>query len=710
MERRSFLQLGATAAGGLILGFHLPEGRAAGLPEGPTQLNAWIRIDTDNRITFICPRNEMGQDVHTALAVLLAEELEVPVASLVIEQAPVAPAYTNRLLGAQMTGGSTSIRDAWQPLRQAGATVRTLMLNAAAKTWQVDVGRLQARNGYVHNTNGNKLSYGWLAAMASTLKVGLPENVSLKSPAAFTQIGSQTQKRLDTFAKVRGERLFGIDARQPGMLYAALAQCPVIGGKVAGVDASAARAMAGVRDVVDIGEGVAVVADRFWTARAARDALKITWDRGPGAALSDASVAAALKAGTKEQAAVARSNGDVEGALARSAKRLEAEYDLPLLAHVALEPMNCLARVSDEGCDIWASTQFPEGARTAAAARAGVDPQRVQIHAQFIGGGFGRRLEADFVGQAAAIAKAFPGVPVKLMWTREDDTTHDFYRPPSLHLLRGGLDAKGKLLALDHLMVSPSVSARAIPDVVRNGLDPFMTEGIDNLVYAVPNLRARVVIKDTGVRVGYWRSVSHALNAFAIESFVDELALAARRDPLAFRLELLAEQPRQRAVLEKVVEMSGWKRPRAAGTALGLASMECYGTYVALVAEVARRGKGVRCTRIAVAVDPGIVVRPDQVVAQVESAVITGLMGALRNRISIVDGEVQQTNFDQFQPLRMSETPTIDVAILASGDAPGGMGEVGTPLVAPALANAVAKLTGKRVRKLPFSEAGVEFG
>jgi len=709
MERRSFLQLGATAAGGLILGFHLPAARAAGLPAGPFALNAWIRVDTDNRITFINPRNEMGQDVYTSLAMLLAEELEVPVANLVIEQAPPGAAYTNRLLGAQMTGGSTSIRDAWLPVRQAGAAVRLLMLNAAARTWQVDVARLEARNGYVHNTNGNRLSYGWLAAMASTLGVSLAENAPLKAPAAFTQIGSRSQKRLDTFAKVRGERLFGIDVRQPGMLHAALAQCPVAGGRVASVDASAARAMRGVRDVIDIGEGVAVVADHFWTALRARDALKIEWDRGTGAALSDAGIAAALRAGSKEAGAVARAAGDVDSALPRAARRIEAEYELPLLAHAALEPMNCVARVSEDGCDIWTSTQFPEAARRVAAARSGVDSERVRVHPQLIGGGFGRRLEVDFIAQAAAIAKAVPGVPVKLQWTREDDTTHDFYRPPSLHLLRGGLDAKGKLLALDHLMVSPSVTERAFPGVVKGGLDPFMTEGVANLRYAVPNLRSRVVIKDTGVRVGYWRSVSNALNAFAIESFVDELALAARRDPLAFRMELLAEQPRQRAVLEKVAAMSGWSRPRAAGTALGLASMECYDTHVALVAEVARRGKGVRCARVWVAVDPGIAVRPDQIVAQIESAVVTGLMGCLHNRISIVAGEVQQHNFDEFQPLRMSGTPEIAVEIVAGGDAPGGMGEVGTPLVAPALANAVAKLTGKRVRKLPFGEAGISF-
>ena len=709
MKRRQFLELGATATGGMILGLHLPQSRAAGVAEEPVQMNAWIRIDPDNRITFICHRNEMGQDVHTSLAMLVAEELQVPVASLGIEQAPVAAVYTNAMIGAQITGGSTSIRDAWMPLRRAGATVRTVLLEAAARTWQVDVRVLEARDGYVHNRNGNKLSYGFLSGIAADLPVPAPEYLALKAPGAFTQIGSATQKRLDTRAKVHGERLFGLDATQPGMVHAVLAQCPVIGGTVASVDAAAARAMPGVRDVIDIGEGVAVVADHFWIAKQARDALKIGWNLGPGTAVSDASVAAALRAGLEEAGAVARANGDIDAGLARATKRLEADYELPLLAHVAMEPMNCLARVDDERCDIWTSTQYPAGARAVAAERTGLAPERVRIHSQFIGGGFGRRLDVDFIAQAAAIAKAVPGVPVKLVWTREDDTTHDFYRPASLHRLRGGLDAKGKLIALDHLMVSQSVTERAFPGVVKDGLDPFMTEGASNLVYAVPNLRSRVVIKDTGVRVGYWRSVSHALNAFAFESFIDELARAGKRDPLEFRLEMLAEQPRQRAVLEKVAAMAEWKRPRGANAALGIASMECYGSYVAMTAEVQRRGKDVHCARIAVAVDPGIAVRPDQVIAQIESAVITGLTGALRNRISIVDGRVQEQNFDRFQPLRMSETPQIDIAIVASGDAPGGMGEVGTPLVAPALANAVARLSGTRVRKLPFSEAGVRF-
>lgn len=710
MERREFLQLGVTIAGGMSLGFYLPPSRAAAAaPPARFDANAWIRIDADDRITFVCHRNEMGQDVHTALAVLVAEELEVPVGSLHIEQAPAAPVYVNAAIGAQITGGSTSMRDAWVPLRTAGAAARGLLLQAAARTWKVDPGTLVADNGHVIGPGGKKLSYGQLAATAATLPVPAMDAVALKNPAAFRQIGSHTQKRLDTPAKVRGERLFGIDARQPGMVHAALAQCPVIGGTPGKIDDSKAKAIKGVRAVIDIGDGVAVVADHFWTALKARNALQIEWNSGAGATVSDASISAALGAGVAKTGAIARSNGDVAAGLSGATKTIEAVYELPLLAHVALEPMNCLARVDAQGCDIWASTQFPQGAQGVAAARAGVPPESVRIHSQFVGGGFGRRLEVDFIGQAAAIARAMPGVPVKLIWTREDDTTHDFYRPASRHTLTGGLGRDGELVALDHQMVSQSVTERAFPGVVQKGLDPFMVEGAANLTYDVPNLRSSVVIQDTGVRVGYWRSVSNTLNAFAFESFMDELALAAGKDALAFRIALLKSQPRQQAVLTRAAAVANWGSDTGKDRAVGLASMECYGTHVAMAAEVSRRGDNVRCERICVAVDPGVAVRPDQIVAQIQSAVITGLMGALRNRITLQDGRVQEQNFHQFSPLRMSETPRIDVVIMASGDAPGGMGEVGTPLVAPALANAVARLNGKRVRALPFSAAGVTF-
>lgn len=707
MERREFLKLSLTAAGGLCLGFYLPEARgAASAAFAP---NAWLRIDPDNRITFICPQNEMGQDVHTALAVLVAEELEVPASSLQVLQAPADPVYRNAMLGGQLTGGSTSVRHAWLPLRQAGAVARGLFVAAAAKTWAVDATTLGTDAGHVTGPGGKRLSYGALATTAATLPVPALDKVRLKAAASFTQIGQAGLKRLDTPAKVRGDRLFGIDARQPGMVHAALAQCPVIGGTVVSFDDRRARAMPGVRAVLKLVDGVAVVADHFWQAKKARDALEVKWLVGAAGSVSGESVVRALESGSRLPGTIARENGDVDAGLRGAATKLEARYELPMLAHVALEPMNCLALVANGSCDIWTSTQFPEGAKAAAAARSGVKPEAVRIHPQFIGGGFGRRLETDAIGQAAAIAKTMPGVPVKLVWTREDDITHDFYRPASLHTLEGGLDRDGKLVALHHRMVSPSPTARAFPAFVKEGIDPFMVEGAVNLTYAIPHFRTSVLIQDTGVRVGYWRSVSHALNAFAFESFMDELALAAGQDPLAFRLGLLGAQPRQKAVLSKAAAMAGWGRAVAKDRALGLASMECYGTHVATVAEVVRQGDKVRCERMWVAVDPGIAVRPDQVEAQMQSGVITGLLGAIRNQITFQNGRVQETNFHQFQPVRMSESPRVDVAVMPSGDAPGGIGEVGTPLVAPALGNAVARLTGKRVRSLPFSAAGVAF-
>ncbi len=714
MDRRHFLKVSTSAAGGLVLALHLPASRVAAAAEPAGKAfapNAFVRIEPDGRIHFTCHRNEMGQDVHTSLAMLVAEELGAAPESFVITQAPADPVFINTAIGGQITGGSTSVREAWLPLRRAGAAARTLLVGAAAQQWGLDPASLRVENGAVLAPDGRKLGFGQLAGAAATLPLPDPEKLALKDPKDFRVIGSRTQRRLDTAAKLDGSPIYGIDIARPGMLWAALAQCPVIDGTVKSLDSAAAKAMPGVRHVVDIGDGVAVLADHFWQAKRARDALRIEWNEGAGASVSNATVWKALRDGAARPGIVAKANGDVEAGLAGAARRLEADYELPLLAHATLEPQNCVAVVADGRCEVWASTQFPEGAKGIAAARSGVDPARVSIHSQFIGGGFGRRLEVDFIGQAAAIAKALPGTPVKLVWTREDDTTHDYYRPASLHRMRGGLDASGKLVALDHHMVSQSVTARAFPGAVTEGKDPFMLEGAENLTYAVPNLRSTAVIQDTGVRVGYWRSVSNALNAFAFEGFVDELAIAAGRDPIAFRLELLGAQPRQRKVLERAAQMAGWGAAGAGkDRALGCASMECYGTHVAVVAEVERRaGKTVHCSRMSFVVDPGIAVHPDQVIAQVQSAAITGLIGCLKSEITLANGRVQEQNFDRFPLLRMSETPRIDVEILASGDAPGGMGEVGTPLVAPALANALAALTGQRVRKLPFSAAGVEF-
>jgi len=705
LSRREFLKTSAAAGGGLIVGLSL-SGVNFAADLKPVRANAWVRIAPDNKITLICHRNEMGQDVHTSLALLVAEELDVDVSKVAVEQAPVDPVYINSMLGAQITGGSTSIRDAWTKLREAGATARTLLVTAAANRWKVPADQCTVKDGFVSHTNGKRLSYGELAGAAG--KLPAPATVTLKKPADFTQIGKQ-RHRLDSPAKARGQAIFGLDVAQPGMVYASLEQCPVIGGKVAAVDDSNAMAIKGVLAVVNIGEGVAVVADHYWTAKTAREALHITWDYGPAAALTTEKIYATLKEGAKRDGAVVKQAGDAAAALKTASKVLRAEYELQLLAHSTLEPMNCLALVSDKGCDIWVSTQFPQGAHGVAAARSGIEGARVRIWSQFVGGGFGRRLDVDFIGQAAAIAKAMPGKPVKLIWTREDDTRNDFYRPASYHTLAGGLDATGNLIAFDYKMVSSSITNRLFPGVVKNDLDSFMTEGSINLTYDIPNAMQRVVIQEYGLRSGYWRSVSHALNAFAIEGFIDELAHAAGKDPLAFRLTLLDQQPRQKAVLQRVGIESGWGDALPAGGARGLAMMESYGTYQALVAEVRSTPEGTKLEKLTYVVDPGIAVHPDQVIAQIHSGAVSGLINTLRSKITLKDGRVEQSNFHNFPLLRMNQMPQITVILLEGGAEPGGMGEVGVPLVAPAIANAMFALTGKRARSLPLSDSNIEF-
>ena len=705
-SRRDFLKGSAALGGGLIVGFYLPPAGIAAADLKPVAANAWVRIAPDNQVTLVCHRNEMGQDVYTSLALLVAEELGVDVHKVAIEQAPVDPVYVNALLGAQITGGSTSIRDAWVKLREAGATARMLLTAAAAQRWSVPPGECVAANGYVSHKGGRRASYGELAAAAAQLPV--PQHVTLKKPADFTVIGKQ-RHRLDSAVKARGQAQYGIDVSVPGMVYASLEQCPVPGGKVATVDDGKAKALPGVLAVVNIGDGVAVVADHYWTAKTAREALAITWDYGPGATLDTAQIRATLREAAQRDGAIVRQAGDAAAAMKSAARTVSAEYQSQLLAHATLEPMNCLALVSERGCDIWTSTQFPQGAQGIAAARSGAAPAQTRIWPQFIGGGFGRRLDVDFIGQAAAIARAVPGKPVKLIWTREDDTRHDFYRPASFHTLAGGLDAQGKLVAFDYKMVSSSITNRMFPGVVKNDLDPFMTEGSANLAYEVPNALQRVVIQEYGLRSGYWRSVSHALNAFAIESFFDELAHAAGRDPLAFRLELLAKLPRQQAVLERVAAESGWGKPLPPGTALGLAMMESYETHQALVARVSRSGKRLRLERLVYVVDPGIAVHPDQIVAQIQSGAVTGLINTLRSKITLREGRIEQSNFDDFPLLRITQMPHIDVIVMQGGEKPGGIGEVGVPLTAPAVANAVFALTGKRVRSLPLADAGIEF-
>ena len=698
VSRRDFVKVSTLAGGGMLLGVRLESGAQAAVPFKP---NAWISIAPDGSVTLTCGRNEMGQDVTTSLSMLIAEELAVDPERVRVVQAPADPAYVNTAIGAQITGGSTSIREAWEPLRRAGATARIMLVGAAAALWKVPAQDIRAENGVV--THGpHRATYGALAALAARQPV--PKDVPLKPVAAFTVIGKPVP-RLDGAAKARGRAQYGLDVKQPGMVYAAIVQCPVLGGKVASFDDAEVARRPGVRKVVNLGEGVAVVANHYWTARLAADSLAIQWDEGPAGSLSTDAIFAALDRAKGRSGFVAKRAGDVSGALATGA--IDATYSCQMLSHATLEPQNCTARVNPAGVDVWASVQFPQGAQGTAAAVAGVDPSKVRIHPQFIGGGFGRRLENDFVAQAVAIAKEVPGLPVQLVWTRPEDMSHDFYRPPSLHVMRGAV-VNGRLHALSAKLVSPSITARAFPSFVQNGNDPFMTEGLVNLTYDIPNVELSTVIEEVGIRVGYWRSVSHALNAFAVESFIDELALSAQQDPLAFRLALLEKLPRQRAVLERVARMANYPG-RSSGRGVGLASMECYETNCAVACEVSGPPDAIRIERISVCADCGIAVHPDQVVAQLEGGAVTGLLQALRAKITLKNGRVEQSNFHDFPLPRMNEVPPVAVEIIQSGGRPGGIGEVGVPLVAPALANAVFGLTGKRIRSTPLEDGGVRF-
>jgi isoquinoline 1-oxidoreductase beta subunit len=695
--RRHFIQKSATAGGAFVLGMYLPVASEAATSANtqPALANAWIKITPSNQITLICARSEMGQDVYTSMPALLAEELNLPLSMVKVETAGVAPVYINALLGGQITGGSTSVREAFDKLRTAGAATREVLVQAAAQRWNVSAAGCKAMNGKVTHAGGKSATYGELAADAA--KLPLPEKPALKSPANFMVIGKETMRRLDTPVKVSGKAVYGIDVKLPGMAIASLAQCPVIGGTPTSYDASAALKVSGVIKVVQISDGVAVLAKDFYAARKGRDALKITWNEGPNANLNNAVVRKSLEDGLSQKGAVIKAAGNVNAAVANG-KSISAQYFLPYLAHSTMEPVNCSADVSNGKCRIIGPIQFQQGGQAVAAAAAGVKPEDVTIETTFLGGGFGRKLELDFIRQAAEISKA-AGMPVKMLWTKEDDIQHDFYRPMSIHKLEGVLTADGQLASMKAKMVSQSVTARAFPGFVKDGFDPFMVEGSENVTYDIPNLEITNVITDTGVRVGYWRSVSNALNAFAIESFVDEAATAAGKDPVAFRLASLAKQPRAKNVLETAVKKSGYT---PGSKRFGVAQMECYGTYSACVVELDTSAADTKVKKITFVSDCGITVHPDQARAQLNGGVIYGLSAALGNAITIENGRVQQTNFNNYPSLRQNQVPEIEVHLIASQEKPGGLGEVGVPLVAPALVNAIAAATGKRVRELPI--------
>ncbi len=690
-----------TFVGGLVLAISLPACKQSPKPSGEKKIiesGAWLRIGTDDSITFLCDRSEMGQGVYTSLPMLIAEELGVNLQRIKVEFAPPGDAYINNLIGGQITGGSTSVRDGWEKLRKAGATARHLLVSAAAADWGVDPRTCRVEDGVVVSSHGKRASFGSVAEAASKLPV--PKDVPLKSASEFTIIG-RPQRRKDTPAKVDGTAVYGIDVKLPGMLYAALAQSPTLGGSVKTFNDEKAKGMPGVRAVVLTSRGVAVVADSWWQARKARDALSIRWDAGPNATLDNAKILQTLRRGAQQPGRVAREDGDVAAAIKSAAKVIRADYELPMLAHATLEPQNCTADYKADGLDVYVPTQVQQMAQAAAAKAAGLDPSKVRVHTTFLGGGFGRRLEVDFIGPAVEVSKAI-GQPVKLVWTREDDMTHDAYRPPAFNQVTGAFDAKGKLTAWHLHLTGPSITERMFPGATEKAVDPFAVEAAANYPYDVPNVRVDHQRQEIGIDVGYWRSVSHALNCFVAESFMDELAVSQRKNSLQFRRELLEKQPRYLRVLDLVAKVSRFGSPPK-GCHHGLAVMEGYGTYMAMVAEISLDNGKVKVRRTYCALDCGQQVNPDTVVAQVESSINFGLAALYHGQIDIQNGRVRQTNFHDYPLLRMQEAARIDTYVIDSTEAPGGVGEPATALVAPAVCNAIYDATGRRLRSLPLA-------
>jgi len=700
--RREFLKTSTSAAGVAVLSMYVPgfggkEANAAGSLHTP---NVWVHIADNNEVTLISHMSEMGQGVHTSLPALIAEELNVDITKVKVATAAADPAYVNGLLGAQITGGSTAIRDAWEKLRIGGAQVRTMLVQAAANKWGVDASSLKAENGVVSG-GGKSATYGELASAASSIPV--PKEVQLKDASQFNIVGKAIP-RLDTPAKVNGTAEFGIDVKVPGMVYASVEMSPVIGGQAKSFDDSAVRNLPGIVGVYKINGGVGIVADSYWRAYKARKALKVEWDLGPAANLSTKSMWDGTKAAEKTVAPikVRPDVGNASDALKGAAKVLKAEYYTQHMAHQPLEPMNMVAIVSGDKCELIGPTQFQQGAQGFAAAAIGLKPENVTVRTTYLGGGFGRRIVTDFVVQAAELSKA-SGRPVKVLWSREDDMKNDWYRPQSLNRMEGGLDASGKPVAIKHQISSQSIT-QVLFGLPKNTLDPFMVEAAV-APYDVPNTSHDLIIHDTGIRVGYLRAVSHTMNCFANESFMDELAHAAGKDPVKYRMELLSKEPRFANVLKIAADKAGWGKKLPAGRALGVALMEGYGTYMAQIAEVSVNGGDIKVHKVTVACDCGRMVNPGIVRQQLESGIVYGLSHALYSDITLTNGRVDQNNFNDFRILRSTETPVMDIILVESTEKPGGTGEPSTSLIAPAVANAVFTATGKRLRSMPFAKA-----
>jgi isoquinoline 1-oxidoreductase beta subunit len=701
ISRREFVFAGAAAGAGLVIGFYLPHGKGGSGSEGFSP-NAYLRITPDNKVTIVVARSEMGQGVRTALPMILAEELEADWRQIEIEQAGASTFY-----GDQTTGGSASVRSTWDPMRKAGATAREMLISAAALTWGVPRSTCTAASGSIkHSPSSRTLSYGQLAAKASTLPI--PADVTLKQSKDYKIVG-QRLPRLDTPSKVKGEAVFGIDFRLPGMKHAVLSRCPTIGGKVTGFDDKESKKISGVSFVGKVSDSaVAVVADTVWGALEGRRALNVTWDEGPNKDLNSAAISASLKQAASKKGASLYSSGDVAKA---GGRHISAEYELPFMAHAPMEPGNCTAHFQGSTCELWAPTQVPQDCRDSVATALGLDSDQVKVNVTLMGGGFGRRLEHDYAVEAAMVSRAV-NAPVKVIWTREDDMRFSTYRPASLHQLSATLDGAGYPVSLTHRVIAPSISGQK-GQPVPNGVDPDMPDEVGP-VYGVPNYSIEYVMTETPVPLGWMRSVYALQAGFALESFVDELAVAAGKDPLQYRLHLLAKDQdlqyfsttwhtaRMRGVLQLAGEKASWDKPLPAGHHRGVACFGCFASYMAEVVDITMENDKPRVHRVVAVVDCGQVVNPSILEQQIQGGIVYALSNALRAKITIDKGRVVQGNFDDYAPARMEEAPVVEVYAMPSTEAPTGIGEPSVPPLAPALCNAMYAATKKRIRALPI--------
>jgi isoquinoline 1-oxidoreductase beta subunit len=709
LSRRTILASGL--ASGFVLAFHLPV-RAANEPVQPPDdtsgkfaPNAFIRIDNAGKTTLVMPQVEMGQGVYTAVAMILAEELDADFSQVTLLHAPPNDKlYGNPTFGIQVTGNSNSIRAFWKPLREAGAGARAMLVQAAAQQWQVEAARCTTSNGEVtHAESGRKLGYGALAEAAG--KLAPPQQVALKDPKNFTLIGKPL-KRFDTPDKTNGKAVYGIDAMLPSMKFASVRACPVFGGKVAKVDDGAAKKVPGVRQVIVLDDMVAVVGDHMWAAKKGLDALDVTWDEGANARVSSKDIWDHLRAASEKDGAVAKSRGDIVKGLV-SGDKLEASYELPFLAHAPMEPLNATVHFKGDACEIWTGTQVISRVQSAAAQAAGLPVEKVTVNNHLLGGGFGRRLEPDMVVAAVRVARQVDG-PVKVVWTREEDIQHDIYRPVYRDTIAATL-SNGKIVGWKYKVTGSAVIARWLPPAFQNGIDIDAVDSAVDMPYDIPNFHVEYVrAEPPAVPTGFWRGVGPNNNVFAIECFMDELARKAGKDPIAFRRDMLAGTPRLRAALDLVAEKSKWGETLPARVGRGVCAQPSFGSFIATVveAEVDEQGE-VHLRRVISAVDTGIAVNPDTIEAQLQGGLIFGLTAALYGEITIKNGRVQQSNFNDYRMLRIDEVPKIEVHVIKSGEAPGGIGETGATAGPPALRNAIFAATGVALRRLPIDRAAL---